>query len=126
LKRRTWIQPLFDRSRSDVTSVASGCIRLLFRLIDVEVRGQERVLVGFAVSGSSRNAVKRNRVKRLLRESYRLNQGLLTEHLPDSGVLTMMILYRERDLKSFREVNSDLQRALSSVASKLDMILNHG
>jgi ribonuclease P protein component len=127
LKRRAWIRPLFDRSQSDVMRVSSGCVRLLFRLIARPASSSEPSLaVGFATARGIETAVRRNRAKRLLRESFRLNQDLLHDRVPENMTLTMMILYRYRDLRSFAEVHSDLQSALRAARDKLDEAVSHG
>ena len=77
LKRRRLIRPLFDRDRDDVGTVAVGCVRLLYRTVARAETGYDTpVQVGFA-PGRFRGAIARNRVRRLLREGYRVRQHVL-------------------------------------------------
>lgn len=96
LKRRRLIRSLFDRSRDDVGTVAVGCVRLLFRVVDREALGHDvPVQVGFAPGRQADPGVERTRVRRLLREVYRVHQHTLTDRFegrPDA--LIVMILFR--------------------------------
>lgn len=127
LKREAWIRALFDRRRSDVVTVASGCIRILFRIVyGHNTVSRRRLMVGFSAGPRQRSAVRRNRIKRLLRESFRLNQHTLEGCLPQAGILTMMILYRHKELKSFHEIDSDLRRSLDLAAAEMDEDPHYG
>lgn len=69
--------------------------------------------MGFVVKKDLGKATKRNRIKRLLRESYRLNQHILTELFKDNsytfhGVLMANTI--EMDFDSAREQVVDLLR----------------
>ncbi len=76
--------------------LAGGCIRIVYRIVSrEELRNAEGpVQVGFA-PGRIRTAVRRNRIKRLLREVYRVHQDDLVGLFYDrDDALTMMIIYR--------------------------------
>ncbi len=118
LKRRRLLRPLFDRRRQDVGTVAAGCVRLLFRTVARAETGGAPVQVGFA-PGRARNAVRRNRVRRLLREVYRVHQhALLDLFLQRGDTLTLMILFRGRPEEAAACIRRDLPAALARAAER--------
>lgn len=121
LKHRKWIAALFDRSQSAKGSLAVGCIRLVFRVVsDVDPSEAGRVFVGFSPGSRIRGAVNRNRVKRLLRECYRREQGVLMNALSGNReALTLMVVYRIDSARPFSEIREDMTRAVASLASRL-------
>lgn len=122
LKRRRLIRPLFDRQRRDVGSIAVGCIRLLFRIVPRREAGSEAPLqVGFVPGRAMRKAVERNRVKRILREVYRVRQHNLVDLFLQRGdTLTMMILFRGK----MEEVPECIQKDLPEALSRLERLLS--
>ena len=83
-----------------------------------------KVTVGFAVPKIVKRAVDRNRIKRLLRESYRLNKHLLAPQKQLSRSVTILFLYSRRKtdgegLPSFQDVDRDVKQLLHSVSSAL-------
>ena len=113
LKRRHYLRALFDRSRGDVYTVGEGTIRVLARVVDRDPAEQGMsVQVGFS-PGRRRTAVERNRIRRILRETYRTHQhALLALFTASARVLTMMVLYRGRTDESAERIPRDLPRAL--------------
>ena len=121
LKRRRLIRPLFDRSRDDVGTVAVGCVRLLYRVVPRAATGHDvPVQIGFA-PGRTRTAVQRNRIRRLLREVYRVHQHILVDLFSHrAATLTVMVLFRSRPDNAARCIPRDLPVALQRAAARLD------
>ncbi|MFQ5572091.1 MAG: ribonuclease P protein component [Rhodothermales bacterium] len=119
LKRRRLIRPLFDRSRTDTGTVAVGCIRLLYRTVPREETGYDVPWqIGFA-PGRTPRAVQRNRIRRLLREVYRVHQHILVDlFLHRDETLTVMVLYRGRPEAASPRIMQDLPRALTRLADR--------
>jgi ribonuclease P protein component len=120
LKRQRLIRSLFDRSRDDIGTVATGVVRLLYRTVDAGEVGHDVPLqIGFAPGRRVESGVRRNRIRRLLREVYRVNQHLLVDlfvHRPD--VLVVMTLFRG-DPDRADAISRDLPRAMQRLADRI-------
>ena len=118
LKRRRLIRSLFDRDRDDVQTVAVGCVRLLFRVVERDALGHDVPLqVGFAPGPRTESGVQRNRIRRLLREVYRVHQYTLVDPFvcrPDA--LIVMILFRGAPEQADDCIERDLSQAMRRVA----------
>ena len=125
LKRRRLIRSLFDRSRDDVRTVAEGCVRLLGRIVDREQLGHDvPIQVGFAPGRRVESGVERNRVRRLLREVYRVHQHTLVDLFvsrPDA--LILMILFRGDPARA-DAVHDDLPAAMTRMATDLQSVID--
>ena len=118
LKRRRLIRPLFDRGDAHTQSVARGCVRLLYRRVDRSLTGTDTwIQAGFA-PGRQPTAVKRNRLRRLMRETWRRHRDLITkERITPAETLTVMVLYRARTADAW--VSEDLVQAMRALSSAL-------
>jgi ribonuclease P protein component len=125
LKRRRLIRSLFDRSRNDVRTVAVGCVRLLCRIVDrTEVGHDVPIQVGFAPGRRVESGVERNRVRRLLREVYRVHQHTLVDLFvsrPDA--LIGMILFRGAPAQA-DAIHDDLPAAMTRMATDLQSVID--
>jgi len=121
LKRRRLIRSLFDREREDVSTVAIGCVRLLFRIIDREETGHDvPIQIGFAPGRRAESGVERNRVRRLLREVYRVHQHTLVDlFVREPHTLIVMILFRGDPAQADDCIEHDLPLAMEQVANRL-------
>ena len=122
LKRRRLIRSLFDRGRDDVQTVAVGCVRVLCRVVEREALGQDVPLqVGFAPGSRAESGVERNRIRRLLREVYRVHQYTLVDLFvcrPDA--LIVMMLFRGAPEQAEDGIERDLPRAMRQVAARFE------
>ncbi len=76
------------------------------------------VQAAFSVSRKNfRRAVKRNLLKRLMRESYRLHKKMLHEAMEDGQYLAVMFIYAGREIKDYNVVESAMKQALSKLCS---------
>lgn len=99
--RSFWTYPfcVYYRLHSDVSS--SGC--------------QMLVSVG---KRYFKHAVDRNRMKRLIREAFRLNRGNLFKIVAESGVcVDIGVVYKSKELLDYSTINSSMMQALSHLSS---------
>lgn len=110
LKQKRHLEPLFATG----LSVKKFPVKLIYLpLTDVASHK-------IGVTAPKRNfkrAVDRNRLKRRLRESYRLHKGLLAE-LPQSYAL--MFLYIGRKEVSFQQIDACVEQLLRQFISKIN------
>jgi len=90
-------------------------IKLVYKQLNFE----DDVLVKTGVSAPKRNfknAVDRNRIKRLLREAYRLNKYIIHDVLEEKYVC--MFLYLGKDMPNFETINTKMECLLKKLAEK--------
>lgn len=121
LKRQRLIRPLFDRTRDDVGRLTGGVVQLRYRLVPREAVGVDVPLqVGFAPGRRARTSVGRNRLRRLMRETYRLHQHALQAcFAPRAESLTLMVLFRGAEATAAEDLRRDLPDALHHLHDRL-------
>ncbi len=116
LKSRKKIEALFATGKS----FPAFPLRVIYLFEPGEPAG---LLVG--VSASKRNfkkAVDRNRVKRLLREAYRLEKEVLLEKTKALGLAgNVFFMYNGKSIAGFDEISAAMKKALK----QLDKIISN-
>ncbi len=99
LKSKITIGLLFSEGKS----VSKYPLRLVYH--SGALGNDQQLKVGVSVSKKYfKKAVDRNYFKRVLRETYRLNQHLLKDHLQQPYVI--MLFYQSKDRLSYDEINT--------------------
>lgn len=112
LKSQKLIEKLFDEGKS----VTVFPLRMLY----LKTAQDDGSTIKTGVSVSKRNfkkAVQRNRIKRLLREAYRLNKPEYFNNITTSYAL--MILYIGKEATDFDSINANLKLLLSAFLEKI-------
>ena len=99
LKSKTSIDLLFSKGKS----VSKYPLRLVYAVAEEKHMDGELMKMGVSVSKKYfKHAVDRNYFKRILRETYRLNQHLLREHLEQP--YNFMFFYQTKDRLTYQEI----------------------
>jgi ribonuclease P protein component len=119
LKHRRLIRPLFDRKQA--SSVAAGSVRLFYRIVDPALLPERTHVQAAFLPGKRATAVRRNRVRRALREVYRVHRhGLVDLAVRSDLAVTLGILYRSADDRAaYASAARDLPRALDRLCERL-------
>ena len=105
-KEKLKSKKLIDQLFNEGNSISAHPLRLVF----LETHFDDVVKLNVGVSVSKRNfkkAVDRNRIKRLLRESYRLNKGLYFNNITTQ--YAFMILYIGTDMPNFKSLDTKIK-----------------
>ena len=114
-KEKLKSKKLIDQMFAEGQSVSVFPLRLVY----LPVTFEDQVIAKTGVSVSKRNfktAVARNRIKRLLRESYRLNKGIYFNNLKTQHAF--MILYIGKDIPTFNQVGNKMELLFEKFLSK--------
>ena len=105
----------FDRLFASGDSFVIYPFRVIFFVADRE-EGDFPVRVAVSVSKKRfKRAVKRNRVKRLSRESYRLNKNCLYESIPERKTVDMLFIYLHEEILEYAK----FEKAMAGVIKKM-------
>lgn len=116
LRGRKNFERLFER---DARICHKKYIDLRFQIVDHNSFG---CLIGFIVKKSLGKANKRNKMKRLLREAYRLHQHILSDALCEAQLTLHGALMAKAIDVSYDKVEHDVIALLKEVRDKLASI----
>ena len=114
LKSRKLIEQLFKEGKS----FSSGPIRIIYLFRDSDVPVQSGVTVS---SKNFKKAVDRNRIKRLLREAYRLQKNDLKELLQSRNIsLAIFFIYTGIQIPEY----NDVFKKVGDILTRLQKVMN--
>jgi len=116
LRSKKLIQKLFEEGKS----INKYPLRLVWIEVD---RLPEDVLLQSAVSVSKKRfkrAVKRNLLKRRMREAIRLNTYKIQTVLDQKQKkIAFMLIYQANDIKNYKQIETSFQKILSVLTEKI-------
>ena len=114
---RKLIELLFSKGSSRSTSAFP--LRIVFMEIARE-EGEEPVQILVSVSKRHfKRAVKRNRVKRQIREAYRHHKTILTGKVPEDKSIAIAFIWLADELFDSQQVERCVKRLLGKVAESI-------
>lgn len=115
LKRRKIIEQLFSEGRA----VSAFPIRVQYKLVDELLA--EPLQAGFSASSRTfKRAVDRNRIKRLMREAYRLQKAELEQALQTKQRrLALFLIYTGKDLPEYALIKEKMDVVLKKLVQTI-------
>lgn len=93
-------------------------VKYPFRIIVKESTEKSPFPARFGISVSKKKfkrAVKRNRLKRLTREAYRLNKNELFDHIDHSQTLDILFIYLDSELQEYSKIEKAIKSAIKKI-----------
>ncbi len=120
LKSRKLIEQLFREGKH----LSFSSFRIFFLVEKISPSREKEHLLQFGVGVGKKNfkkAVNRNRVKRLIREAYRLQKNELNERLHKKNLqLNIFFTYNGKELPDFNTVKGKVHVILNKLIQFLD------
>ena len=114
---RKLIELLFSKGSSRSTSAFP--LRIVFMEKKRE-EGEEQVQILISVSKRHfKRAVKRNRVKRQIREAYRHHKTILAERVPEDKSIAIAFIWQANELIDSQQVERSVKRLLEKAAESV-------
>ena len=114
---RKLIERLFSKGSS--RSASAFPLRIVFRE-NVREEGEEPVQILVSVSKRHfKRAVKRNRVKRQIREAYRHHKAVLAGRVPEGKSIAIAFIWLADELFDSQQVERCVKRLLGKVAESV-------
>ena len=114
--RRTIIGKLFEKGSK---SMSAFPLRVVYMSIEQEEGAPSASMLVSVPKRHFKRAVKRNRVKRQVREAYRLNKHILNDVLIGKPyAMVLAFIWQDKELRSTEEVNRKVKSLLSRIAEK--------
>lgn len=115
LKRRKIIEQLFSEGRA----VSAFPIRIQYKLVDELLA--EPLQAGFSASSRTfKRAVDRNRIKRLMREAYRLQKAPLEQALQTKQRrVALFLIYTGKELPEYALVKEKIDVVLKKLVQNI-------
>ncbi len=101
-------------------SLSAFPIRVVYLVSDTPQQEQCQIMVSVPKKCFKR-AVKRNRVKRQIREAYRLNKAIVTEQMKkhEGKCLTMAFIWLDAELHDTDEIKTKMINLLGRISERL-------
>lgn len=66
-----------------------------------------------------KRAVKRNRIKRLTREAFRLNKTDFYQHIPPGETLDILFIYLDNHINNYRKIEKSMKDSMQKILTVL-------
>ena len=112
LKSRKVLAELFTNGKS----FSAFPLKVFYVVTD----GAHSVKAGVGVSARNfKKAVDRNRIKRLIREAWRLEKNILQEKLKGKNIqLSVFFIYTAKELTDFKTINEKVKMVLNKLINQ--------
>ena len=114
---RLYLQKDIDKLFASGQTFFSYPLRIVYLPVTKDDAAESGISVLISVPKKRiRYAVKRNRIKRLIRESYRVNKSKSVEHFKSAEKqFHVAFLYTCNDMKTYADIEKAMQKALEMI-----------